>query len=280
VSKINGMSAQEQVEVVPLELLSQEFIQVEKLGQTAIINLRRPPMNALNLQMQREIAEAAKFVSGRIGIDAVVIYGGEKVFAAGADVKEMANMSYADMSWSAHQLQSAFATVAKISQPTIAAITGFALGGGLELAMCTDFRVAGDNAKLGQPEIMLGIIPGAGGTQRLPRLIGVSRAKELVFGGHMISAEQALSIGLVNQVVPPAQVLETALSWANRFSGGPKLALAAAKRAIDLGSHVDLQSGLSIESTEFAALFATEDQKTGMNSFVSDGPGKASFAGR
>jgi len=189
-------------------------------------------------------------------------------------------MSYADMSWSAHQLQSAFATVAKISQPTIAAITGFALGGGLELAMCTDFRVAGDNAKLGQPEIMLGIIPGAGGTQRLPRLIGVSRAKELVFGGHMISAEQALSIGLVNQVVPPAQVLETALSWANRFSGGPKLALAAAKRAIDLGSHVDLQSGLSIESTEFAALFATEDQKTGMNSFVSDGPGKASFAGR
>jgi len=274
------MSAQEQVEVVPLELLSQEFIQVEKLGQTAIINLRRPPMNALNLQMQREIAEAAKFVSGRIGIDAVVIYGGEKVFAAGADVKEMANMSYADMSWSAHQLQSAFATVAKISQPTIAAITGFALGGGLELAMCTDFRVAGDNAKLGQPEIMLGIIPGAGGTQRLPRLIGVSRAKELVFGGHMISAEQALSIGLVNQVVPPAQVLETALSWANRFSGGPKLALAAAKRAIDMGSNVDLQTGLSIESTEFAALFATEDQKTGMNSFVSDGPGKASFAGR
>lgn len=274
------MSEQENVTMVPEELLSREFIQVEKQASTAIIHLRRPPMNALNLQMQREIAEAATFVSGRIGIDSVVIYGGEKVFAAGADVKEMANMSYADMSLAAHQLQKAFATVAKISQPTIAAITGFALGGGLELAMCTDFRVAGDNAKLGQPEILLGIIPGAGGTQRLARLIGVSRAKELVFGGHMITAEEALRIGLVNEVVAPAVVLETALAWANKFSGGPKLALAAAKRAIDLGISADLATGLSIESTEFAALFATEDQKTGMKSFVDEGPGKASFAGR
>lgn len=274
------MSSQKIEEMATEELLSREFIQVEKQGHTAIINLRRPPMNALNLQMQREIAEAAIFVSGRVGIDAVVIYGGEKVFAAGADVKEMANMSYSDMSWAAHQLQGAFATVAKISQPTIAAINGFALGGGLELAMCADFRVSGDNAKLGQPEIMLGIIPGAGGTQRLPRLIGVSRAKELVLGGHMITAEQALNIGLVNQVVPPAEVFDAALAWANKFSGGPKLALAAAKRAIDLGANVDLQTGLSIESTEFAALFATEDQKTGMNSFVNDGPGKASFVGR
>jgi enoyl-CoA hydratase/carnithine racemase len=274
------MSTQENSNMAPEELLSREFIAVERQESTAIIHLKRPPMNALNLQMQREIAEAATFVSGRAGIDAVVIYGGEKVFAAGADVKEMANMSYADMSLSAHQLQSAFATVAKISQPTIAAITGFALGGGLELAMCADFRVAGDNAKLGQPEILLGIIPGAGGTQRLARLIGVSRAKELVFGGHMITAHQALSIGLVNEVVPPAMVLESALAWANKFSGGAKLALAAAKRSIDQGISVDLQTGLSIESTEFAALFATEDQKTGMNSFIKDGPGKASFSGR
>ncbi len=274
------MSAEEKVNMAPEELLSREFIQVERQASTAIIHLKRPPMNALNLQMQREIAEAATFVSGRVGIDAVVIYGGEKVFAAGADVKEMANMSYADMSLAAHQLQHCFATVAKISQPTIAAITGFALGGGLELAMCADFRVAGDNAKMGQPEILLGIIPGAGGTQRLARLIGVSRAKELVFGGHMITAEQALSIGLVNEVVPPAMVLESALAWANKFTGGPKLALAAAKRSIDLGISVDLQTGLSIESAEFAALFATEDQKTGMNSFIKDGPGKASFSGR
>ncbi len=274
------MNAEANLNSVREELLSQEFIQVELQGTTAIINLRRPPMNALNLQMQREIAEAATFVSGRVGIDAVVLYGGEKVFAAGADVKEMANMTYADMAIAAHVLQSAFETVAKISQPTIAAITGFALGGGLELAMCADFRVAGDNVKLGQPEIMLGIIPGAGGTQRLPRLIGQSRAKELIFGGHMITADQAMNLGLVNQVAPPAQVLEAALNWANKFSGGPKLALAAAKRAIDNGANVDLRMGLSIESTEFAALFATEDQKTGMNSFVNDGPGKATFVGR
>ncbi len=274
------MNAEANLNSVREELLSQEFIQVELQGTTAIINLRRPPMNALNLQMQSEIAEAARFVSGRVGIDAVVLYGGEKVFAAGADVKEMANMTYADMAIAAHGLQSAFETVAKISQPTIAAITGFALGGGLELAMCADFRVAGDNVKLGQPEIMLGIIPGAGGTQRLPRLIGQSRAKELIFGGHMITADQAMNLGLVNQVAPPAQVLEAALNWANKFSGGPKLALAAAKRAIDNGANVDLRTGLSLESTEFAALFATEDQKTGMNSFVNDGPGKATFVGR
>lgn len=274
------MSAQGNPDSVHEELLSREYIQVERRGNTAVIHLRRPPMNALNLQMQREIAEAATFVSGRSGIDAVVLYGGEKVFAAGADVKEMANMSYADMATAAHDLQNAFATVARISQPTIAAITGFALGGGLELAMCADFRVAGDNVKLGQPEILLGIIPGAGGTQRLPRLVGASKAKELIFGGHMITADQALDMGLVNQVVEPAQVLDAALAWANKFAGGPKLALAAAKRAIDIGANVDLRTGLSIESTEFAALFATNDQKTGMNSFVNEGPGRASFEGR
>ncbi|MDB9921107.1 enoyl-CoA hydratase-related protein [Actinomycetota bacterium] len=274
------MSAEADRKMVGEELLVSEYIQVELQESTAIIHLRRPPMNALNLQMQREIAAAATLVSGRVGIDAVVLYGGEKVFAAGADVKEMANMTYSDMSSAAHSLQSAFDTVAKISQPTIAAVAGFALGGGLELAMCADFRVAGDNTKLGQPEITLGIIPGAGGTQRLPRLIGGSKAKELVFGGHMISAARALEIGLVNQVVEPGQVLSAALTWANRFAGGPKIALAAAKRAIDNGANVDLRSGLSIESTEFAALFGTEDQKNGMKSFVNDGPGKATFVGR
>jgi len=273
------MSEDSTANAEPHELLSREFIQVELRGTTAVINLRRPPMNALNIAMQNEIAEAATLVSGHAGIDAVVFYGGEKVFAAGADVKEMANMTYTDMAHAAHKLQAAFESVARISQPTIAAITGFALGGGLELAMCADFRVAGDNVKLGQPEIMLGIIPGAGGTQRLPRLIGQSRAKELIFGGHMISAQQALDIGLVNQVVEPAQVLDTALTWAQKFRGGPKLALAAAKRSIDTGVNVDLKTGLTIESTEFAALFATRDQKSGMNSFVKDGPGKATFVG-
>ena len=136
------MSEESTANAEPKELLSREFIQVELRGTTAVINLRRPPMNALNIAMQNEIAEAATLVSGHAGIDAVVLYGGEKVFAAGADVKEMANMTYTDMAHAAHKLQAAFESVAKISQPTIAAITGFALGGGLALAMCADFRVA------------------------------------------------------------------------------------------------------------------------------------------
>jgi enoyl-CoA hydratase len=146
--------------------------------------------------------------------------------------------------------------------------------------MCADFRVAGDNAKLGQPEILLGIIPGAGGTQRLPRLVGPSRAKELVFGGQMISATEALNIGLVNRVCSPDSVLETSIEWAQSFVDGPRLALGAAKRAINNGLNADLATGLSIETTEFAALFATEDQKNGMNSFVDNGPGRAEFQGR
>jgi enoyl-CoA hydratase/carnithine racemase len=257
----------------------EEFVRVELDNGVAVLNLTRPPMNALNLHMQQQIAQAANLVSAHREVDAVVIYGGPKVFAAGADVKEMASMSYADMADSAHRLRESFDAVARISQPTIAAITGFALGGGLELAMCADFRVAGDNAKLGQPEILLGIIPGAGGTQRLPRLIGLSRAKELVFGGHMISATEALEIGLVNRVCAPDSVLETSLEWARTFVGGPRIALGAAKRAMNNGANVDLATGLSIETTEFAALFATEDQKSGMNSFITEGPGRAQFKG-
>lgn len=263
-----------------MTIFAEEFVQVELDSGIAIMHLNRPPMNALNLQMQQEIAGAAHLISGHKDVHAVVLYGGPKVFAAGADVKEMANMSYSQMAEAAHRLSQAFTSVARIGQPTISAITGFALGGGLELAMCTDFRVAGDNAKLGQPEILLGIIPGAGGTQRLPRLIGPSRAKELIFGGHMISAAEALDLGLVNRVCPPDSVLDEAVSWARTFVDGPRIALSAAKRAIDSGLNVDLTTGLAIESTEFAALFATEDQKTGMNSFVTEGPGKAKFQGR
>jgi enoyl-CoA hydratase len=263
-----------------MPIFEEEFVCVELEQGVAILHLTRPPMNALNLQMQRQIAQAATLISGHQDVDAVVIYGGDKVFAAGADVKEMATMNYADMSVSAHRLRESFDAVARISQPTIAGITGFALGGGLELAMCADFRVVGDNAKLGQPEIMLGIIPGAGGTQRLPRLVGSSRAKELIFGGHMISAQTALDIGLVNRICAPDLVLESSIEWARTFVNGPKIALAAAKRAVDNGLSTDLATGLSIETTEFAALFATEDQASGMNSFVTDGPGKATFQGR
>lgn len=263
-----------------MSIFAEEFVQVELDSGVAVMHLNRPPMNALNLQMQQEIASAANLISGHKDIYAAVLYGGPKVFAAGADVKEMADMTYSQMAEAAHRLSQAFTSVARIGQPTISAVTGFALGGGLELAMCTDFRVAGDNAKLGQPEILLGIIPGAGGTQRLPRLIGPSRAKELIFGGQMITAAKALEIGLVDRVCAPESVLDEALAWARKFVGGPRIALAAAKRSVDNGLNVDLATGLAIESTEFAALFATEDQKSGMKSFVTEGPGKAKFQGR
>jgi enoyl-CoA hydratase/carnithine racemase len=162
----------------------------------------------------------------------------------------------------------------------IAAITGFALGGGLELALCADFRVAGENARFGVPEILLGVIPGLGGTQRLPRLIGPARAKNLIYTGRFVDAEEALRIGLVDQVVPDADVYGAATRLAGQFVSGPALALRAAKEAIDTGLDLGLDAGLEVERLHFAALFATEDQKLGMESFVASGPGQAKFAGK
>jgi enoyl-CoA hydratase len=210
----------------------------------------------------------------------VIVYGGEKVFAAGADIKEMADMSYVDMADRAGALSSSFAAVAEIPKPTVAAVTGYALGGGCELALCCDRRVAGDNAKLGQPEILLGIIPGAGGTQRLARLVGPSKAKDIVYTGRFVDATEALAIGLVDEVTAPDDVYAAARRWAEQFAGGAARALAAAKAAIDGGLDGDLASGLKLESHVFAALFATEDQKAGMRSFIDNGPGKATFSGK
>lgn len=257
-----------------------EFVDVSIDSGVATIQLKRPPMNALNAQVQREIGEAAQAVSEDSAVGAVVLYGGPKVFAAGADIAEMSTMSYADMAAASRGLRSAFSSVAAIPQPTIAAITGYALGGGLELAMCCDFRVAGDNAKVGQPEIALGIIPGAGGTQRLPRLVGPARAKDLVFSGRFVDAAEALSIGLVDKVCAPDDVYAEALAWAGALAKGPRIALQAAKAAIDTGLEVDLETGLEIERAHFAALFATDDQRIGMESFLEKGPGQAEFTGR
>lgn len=256
-----------------------EFINVEVVDGVATILLNRPPMNALNLQMQQEIKAAAEELSARADVGAVIVYGGEKVFAAGADVKEMQTMSYQDMVRASTGLQDSFTAVARIKQPTIAAVTGFALGGGCELAMCCDMRIAADNAKLGQPEILLGIIPGAGGTQRLPRLVGPSRAKELVLTGRFVDASEAQSIGLVDQVVPAAETYDSALALARRLARGPALAMRAAKEAIDRGLETDLATGLEIERMLFASTFATDDRATGMASFVEKGPGKATFTG-
>jgi enoyl-CoA hydratase/carnithine racemase len=257
-----------------------DFVTVETDGAVATIRLARPPMNALNAQVQGEIAAAAEQVAAAESVRGVVIYGGAKVFAAGADIKEMAEASYARIAADSSRLQAALTAVAKIPKPVVAAITGYALGGGLELALCADFRVMGETARVGQPEILLGIIPGAGGTQRLPRLVGPARAKDIVFTGRFVGAAEALAIGLVDQVAPDAEVYSAACGIAARFATGPALALRAAKQAIDDGLEVDLPTGLEIERLHFAGLFTTEDQRTGMRSFMENGPGKAAFAGR
>ncbi|GAB2682194.1 enoyl-CoA hydratase/isomerase family protein [Thalassiella azotivora] len=257
-----------------------EFVRLEVESGIGTIRLERPPMNALNAQVQEELREVAAEATARRDVAAVVVYGGEKVFAAGADIKEMQTMSYTDMVDRSGALQSAFTAVARIPKPTVAAITGYALGGGCELALCCDFRVAGDNAKLGQPEILLGIIPGAGGTQRLARLVGPAKAKDLVFSGRFVDAAEALSIGLVDRVVAPDDVYEAAKETVRRYVGAAAYALRAAKESIDRGLEVDIDTGLEIERMQFAALFATRDREVGMVSFVENGPGKAKFEGR
>jgi enoyl-CoA hydratase/carnithine racemase len=257
-----------------------DFVQVQADQAVATIRLDRPPMNALNAQVQQEIAAAAAQVTADPEVRAVILYGGEKVFAAGADIKEMAQASYTQMAATAKRLQDALTAVARIPKPVVAAITGYALGGGLELALAADFRVAGESAQVGQPEIMLGVIPGAGGTQRLPRLIGPARAKDIVFTGRFVAAAEALAIGLVDKVVADAEVFQAARDLVARYATGPAIALSAAKAAIDQGLDVDLDTGLEIERLNFAGLFATEDQRAGMRSFLDNGPGRATFAGR
>jgi enoyl-CoA hydratase len=257
-----------------------EYVRVETDQALATIRLDRPPMNALNAQVQEEIAAAAAEVSADPAVRAVVLYGGPKVFAAGADIKEMADASSARMAVDAGRLQASFAAVAKIPKPVVAAITGYALGGGLELALCADFRVAGQGARVGQPEILLGVIPGAGGTQRLPRLIGPARAKDIIFTGRFVAAQEAQAIGLVDRVVPDGEVYAAARDLVAGYAAGPALALRAAKQAVDAGLESDLDTGLEIERLQFASLFATEDQGAGMRSFLENGPGKATFTGQ
>ncbi|MGW7463273.1 enoyl-CoA hydratase/isomerase family protein [Streptomyces xantholiticus] len=241
------------------------------------IRLDRPPMNALDIAVQDRLRELAEEAGRRDDVRAVILYGGEKVFAAGADIKEMQNMDHTAMVVRSRALQESFTAVARIPKPVVAAVTGYALGGGCELALCADYRIAADNAKLGQPEILLGLIPGAGGTQRLSRLIGPSRAKDLIFTGRMVKAEEALTLGLVDRIVPAAEVYEQAHAWAAALAKGPALALRAAKESVDAGLETDIETGLAVERNWFAGLFATEDRERGMRSFVEEGPGKAKF---
>lgn len=257
-----------------------EFVRLEVADGVGTIRLDRPKMNAISLQVQDELTEVAAEATSRSDVRAVVVWGGERVFAAGNDVKEMADMSYTDMVDRVEALQGAVSAIARIPKPVIAAVNGYALGGGCELALAADLRFIAENAVLGQPEVMLGIIPGAGGTQRLARLVGPSRAKDLMFTGRQVKSEEALRIGLADRVLPADEVYPAAVAYAAKFATGASYALRAIKESVDRGLEVDLETGLSIERQQFAGVFATQDARAGMRSFVEDGPGKATFQGK
>ena len=256
-----------------------DLVRLEVAEGIGTIRVDRPPMNALNLEVQAGLKAAAQEATERVDVSAVIVWGGEKVFAAGADIKQMQAMSHTEMIDASSGLISSISAIAEIPQPTLAAITGYALGGGCELALACDFRFVARNAKLGQPEILLGVIPGMGGTQRLARLVGPSRAKDLVFTGRFVAADEALEIGLVDKVVEADEVESAAREFMGQFVGGPAYALRAAKEAIDRGLETDLRTGLEIERMLFAQLFATKDRTNGMTSFLENGPGKATFEG-
>lgn len=259
-----------------------EFVNlnVDESNGVGTIRLDRPPMNAINDQVVAELEVAAREASTDGRVRAVVVFGGDKIFAAGADIKQMAEASPIDMMERMGGLQAVFTQLEEIPKVVIAAITGFALGGGCELSLACDFRVMADNAKIGQPEILLGIIPGAGGTQRLPRLVGPAKAKDIIFSGRFVECVEALEIGLVDVVVPQDSVYAKAVEIAAKYASGPSIALRAAKIAVNRGLQTDVQNGLLIERELFVGLFSTEDQKAGMRSFIDEGPGKAKFSGR
>ncbi|MDA8234871.1 MAG: enoyl-CoA hydratase-related protein [Clostridia bacterium] len=233
-----------------------------------IITLNRPKvLNALNDIACEELFETILNFEKNDSVRVVIITGGEKVFAAGADIGQMASAKPVDFLGD-QILYRALNAIENLSKPVIAAVSGFALGGGCELALVADVRVASDNAQFGLPEITLGIIPGAGGTQRLPRLIGTARAKELIFSGDYITAEEALRVGLVNKVVAAEQLLDEAKKLANRFARHGAMALGLAKSCINEGIQMDLKGGLQYENKCFSILFSTEDQKEGMKAFL------------
>lgn len=259
--------------------MTDTFIRSERRADgVALVTLDRPPMNALSIALLEQLADTARDLASDADLKAVVVTGGGRAFAAGADISEFGDQAAARTV--SATFRAAFDAVAAIPRPVIAAINGFALGGGLELALACDLRVAADSARLGQPEILLGIIPGAGGTQRLPRLVGPARAKELVWSGRQVRADEALAIGLVDRVVDAGGVLDQALGWAAELAGGAVVAMGLAKRAIDGGLDGPLAIGIDIEADAFVEVFATDDAATGVRSFLEKGPGKATFRGR
>jgi enoyl-CoA hydratase/carnithine racemase len=254
------------------------LVHVERRADgVAVVRLDNPKVNALSVELLTQLHGAARaLIDDPPG--AVVVTGGDRLFAAGADISEFGGPEEAERIGA--EFLRALSSVAEIPRMTIAAISGFALGGGCELALACDVRIASTKAKLGQPEILLGIIPGGGGTQRLARLIGASRAKDLILTGRQVGAEEALAIGLVNEVVPPEELHDRALAYAAALAGGAVVAQGLAKRSIDRGLEVSLGSGLDLEQQLFKEVFGTDDAAEGVKAFLEQGPGHAKFTGR
>jgi enoyl-CoA hydratase/carnithine racemase len=255
-----------------------EFVRVETDGAVATIRIDRPPANALAHPVSLELTEAAHAVAEDESIRAVVVWGGERLFAAGADVKAMVGYGPVEAAADVAALEQACRDLETVPKPVLAAVNGFALGGGCEVALACDLRFAAEDARLGLPEIRLGIIPGSGGTQRLPRLIGLARARELILSGRHVPAGEALAIGLVDRVTAPGAAYPDALAEARRLAAGPTRAYAAAKRALAAAGDGDLARGLEVERDAFVPLFDTRDQEEGMRAFLEKRP--AEFEGR
>ena len=249
--------------------MAYETIILDKKERIATITLNRPPMNPLNRQMYEELGQVAEELNADPEVKAVIITGaGNKAFAAGLDVKEVEGKSVTEMKDFQAFSRDASAQVAAIEKPVIAAINGLALGGGLELALCCDLRIASEGARFGQTEINLGLIPGGGATQRLSRLIGAARAKELLFTGEMFDAQTALEMGLVSKVVPPDKLMEEVVTLATTIAAKPAMALKMIKLAVDHGSNMDLNSSLIYEGESFMLSYTSEDGREGLRAFV------------
>ena len=243
------------------------FVKISKHEGYAIVQIHRPEvLNALNIALMTELVDSLEELGSDSSVRCVILTGNEKAFAAGADIKEMADASAVEM-----LLRDQFARwdrIRKFKKPIIAAVSGFALGGGCELALTCDIVIASETAKFGQPEINIGVIPGAGGTQRLTRAVGKVKAMEMVLTGRMISADDALRWGLVNKVVPVEYYLEEARNWAKEIASKPPVALALAKESILKAFDTTIEGGLEFERKNFYLLFSTEDQKEGMKAFA------------
>jgi len=246
-------------------------------GDVAVIRLDNPKVNALSGALRDQLRAAAKSLTAQPP-GAVVVTGGERIFAAGADISQFGGPDEAvDIGREFHEALDAIAAIPRF---VIAAVAGYALGGGCELALACDYRIASEKAVFGQPEILLGIIPGGGGTQRLPRLVGASRAKEIILSGRQVKADEALRIGLADEVVVHDQLHERAYALAAEIARGARVAQAMAKKAVDGGLSLSLTDGLLLEREVFVDVFRTEDSQIGVKSFLEHGPGKATFLNR